>query len=108
MSRAEDILLLSEDGADRPLAVACAVAGALLDDLRRAGRIRIESEQVAVADAAATGETAMDMVLDRVAADGTATVADSDYIANSGTLTFTPGQTTQTLIPRPACAGGPR
>ena len=75
MSRAEDILLLSEDGADRPLAVACAVAGALLDDLRRAGRIRIESEQVAVADAAATGETAMDMVLDSVAADGTATVA---------------------------------
>ena len=30
-------------------------------------------------------------------ADGTATTADSDYAATSGTLTFTPGQTSQTL-----------
>ncbi|MBV9467892.1 MAG: CHRD domain-containing protein, partial [Abitibacteriaceae bacterium] len=31
-------------------------------------------------------------------ANGTATTADNDYVATSGTLTFTPGQTTQTLI----------
>ena len=31
-------------------------------------------------------------------ADGTATVADSDYQANSGTLTFTPGQTSKTVV----------
>ena len=30
-------------------------------------------------------------------ADGTATTAGSDYVTNSGTLTFTPGQTTQTV-----------
>ena len=76
MSRAEDILLLSEDGADKPLAVACAVAGALLDDLRRAGRIRIDGDRVAVADAAATDEKAMNMVLDSVAANPAATVSD--------------------------------
>lgn len=76
MSRAEDILLLSEDGADQPLAVACAVAGALLEDLRRAGRIRIEGDRVAVADAAATGVAAMDKVLGSVAADAAATVSD--------------------------------
>ncbi len=69
-------MLLSEDGADQPLAVACAVAGALLDDLRRAGRIRIESDRVAVTDAAATGETAMDRVLDSVAASAPVTVSD--------------------------------
>ena len=30
-------------------------------------------------------------------ADGTATTADSDYLATSGTLTFTPGETTKTI-----------
>ncbi len=30
-------------------------------------------------------------------ADGTATVADNDYVAKSGTLTFAPGTTTQTI-----------
>ncbi len=76
MSRAEDILLLNGDGADQPLAVACAVAGALLEDLRRAGRIRIESDRVAVGDAAATGAAAMDKVLGSVAANAAATVSD--------------------------------
>ena len=29
--------------------------------------------------------------------DGTATTSDGDYVANSGTLTFAPGETTKTI-----------
>jgi len=35
--------------------------------------------------------------MDFATADGTATVVGNDYYANSGTLTFTPGQTTKTI-----------
>jgi disulfide oxidoreductase YuzD len=37
------------------------------------------------------------VTVDYATADGTATVADGDYMADSNTLTFSPGQTTQTI-----------
>lgn len=37
------------------------------------------------------------VTVDFSTADGTATIADNDYAAKSGTLTFTPGQTTLTI-----------
>src|SRR5262249_9352514 len=37
------------------------------------------------------------VTIDYATADGTATTADDDYIAASGTLTFAPGETSQTI-----------
>src|SRR5262245_17950126 len=37
------------------------------------------------------------ITVDFATADGTATTADNDYVAASGTLTFDPGRTTQTI-----------
>lgn len=84
MSRAEDILLLSEGGADQPLAVACAVAGALLDEQRRAGRLRVENDRVAVADRVAAligeGPALVHDVRDRLVANGAIVATDQDFL----------------------------
>ena len=37
------------------------------------------------------------MTVNYATADGTATTADSDYVAKTGTLTFAPGETTKTI-----------
>ncbi|HYR75689.1 MAG TPA: Calx-beta domain-containing protein [Pyrinomonadaceae bacterium] len=44
-----------------------------------------------------TGTTALTATVHFSTADGTAMVSDGDYQANSGTLTFAPGDTTQTI-----------
>ena len=84
MSRAEDILLLSGDGADQPLAVACAVAGALLDDPRRAGRLRVENDRITVADRVAAlvgeGPALVHGVRDRLVAKGAVMATDQDFL----------------------------
>ena len=38
------------------------------------------------------------ITVDYTTADGTATAADSDYVASAGTLTFAPGETTKTVL----------
>jgi hypothetical protein len=38
------------------------------------------------------------VTVDYTTADGTATAADSDYVASAGTLTFAPGETTKTVL----------
>ncbi len=43
-----------------------------------------------------SGASGLTVTVDYATADGTATTADNDYAANSGTLTFNPGVTTQT------------
>ena len=50
--------------------------------------------QYTVTLSAASGRT---VTVDYASANGTATTADSDYVAASGTLTFTSGQTTKTI-----------
>src|SRR5205814_2135804 len=44
-----------------------------------------------------TGPTEVPVTVDFTTADGSATVADDDYRATAGTLTFAPGVTTQTI-----------
>src|SRR5207247_318475 len=44
-----------------------------------------------------TGTTAFTTSVDFATADGTATVADGDYAATSGTLSFLPGETSKTV-----------
>ncbi len=44
-----------------------------------------------------TGSTAVNATVTYATADGTATTGDSDYVATSGTLTFAPSDTTQTI-----------
>ena len=44
-----------------------------------------------------TGTTALSATMDFATANGTATLADSDYQANSGTLTFAASETTKTI-----------
>lgn len=44
-----------------------------------------------------TGDTSGTNAVNFATSDGTATTADSDYVANSGTLTFTAGVTSQTF-----------
>src|SRR5207249_1714201 len=44
-----------------------------------------------------SGDTSITSSVNFATADGTATVADSDYVANSGTLSFADGETTKTI-----------
>src|SRR3989441_8920247 len=44
-----------------------------------------------------SGDTSITSSANFATADGTATVADSDYVANSGTLSFAAGETTKTI-----------
>src|SRR5437867_2010009 len=44
-----------------------------------------------------SGDTSITSSVNFATADGTATVADSDYVANSGTLSFAAGETTKTI-----------
>lgn len=44
-----------------------------------------------------TGNTSQTATVDFITADGTATVANNDYVAQSGSLTFLPGGTPQTV-----------
>jgi hypothetical protein len=44
-----------------------------------------------------TGTTPYNATVDFTTVDGTATIADNDYTANSGTLTFLPADTTKTI-----------
>jgi hypothetical protein len=84
VSRAEDIMLLSDDGADSPLVVACAVAGALLDEQRRAGRLRVENDRITVADRVAAlvgeGPAPVHDVRDRLVAKGAIVATDQDFL----------------------------
>ena len=45
-----------------------------------------------------SGASAQTVTMNYTTIDGTATVADNDYLTASGVLTFTPGQVTQTII----------
>ena len=75
----------------------------LTDDVAPTPSLRISDITVSEASAAATltvtlsGASAQTVTVEYATANGTAT-AGSDYTAASGTLTFAPGQTTQTLL----------
>jgi hypothetical protein len=45
-----------------------------------------------------SGATELPATVHFATADGTATVADGDYVGKSGTLTFSPGQTSKTIV----------